>query len=268
MKRLSVAHLTALDLQPKTLAREAGRAGFTHVGLRLHPAMKGGIAYPLRSGTSGMTELLTVLNNEGVGVNDIEFVELAPDVDIASFEWLLESGAELGASSLTVSGDDPDFTRLASNFSALCELATPYGVRINIEFMRWRQVANLQHAAALIEATAKSNAGILVDTLHLFRAGNTSDDLGGLNPAWLADVQLCDAPLTAPAADLIIQEAREGRLLPGDGALPLADLILKLPRDVRYSVETPVKGLSNGERLSRGAASVLQSALSAHLYPG
>lgn len=267
MKRLSVAHLTALDLAPVALAKEAAQAGFTHVGLRLHPAMKGGLAYPVRSGTPAMAELLSVLKSEGIRVNDVEFVELTPEIDVKSVEWLLEAAAELGADSLTVSGDDPDFPRLSTNFSSLCDLAAPYGIRINIEFMRWRDVANLKQAAALVEAAGKQNSGILLDALHLFRAGNTLADLQQVDPWWLADVQLCDAPLAPPSPELIIQEAREGRLMPGSGLLPLAELIEVLPRDVRYGVEVPVKGLSASERMKRGADSIFTSTLSGLLYP-
>ncbi|MNI94603.1 hypothetical protein D3C73_1527290 [compost metagenome] len=64
-------------------------------------------------------------------------------------------------------------------------------------------------------------------------------------------MQLCDAPLTAPAEALIIQEAREGRLLPGQGQLPLAALMGALPTDVQVSVETPSVTLRGENRLKQ-----------------
>jgi hypothetical protein len=75
---LGVAHLTALELAPDVLVREAARAGSSSVGLRLHPAMAGGIAYPLAPGSQALRQLKTTLDSEGVVVNEIEFVELTP----------------------------------------------------------------------------------------------------------------------------------------------------------------------------------------------
>ncbi|MFF7707868.1 TIM barrel protein [Pseudomonas sp. NPDC007930] len=244
MSGLGIAHLSALALAPAELVRQAGRAGFSHVGLRLHPASAGGIAYPLRPGSPELLALQQALVEYPVAVNDIEFIELTPQVNVAAFDAMLETGAQLGAASLTVSGDDPEAQRLAANFAALCERAEGYGIRVNLEFMRWRVVGNLQQAVAVLEAAGHGNGGLLVDALHLFRAGNTPAQLAALNPAWLKDVQLCDAPLQAPPEALIIQEARQGRLPPGEGELPLAALMAALPREVRVSVEVPMPGVA------------------------
>ena len=62
---LGLAHLTALELPPPDLARQAARAGFQAVGFRLHPPMTGGIAYPSRSGTRAHHELRHLLAGEG-----------------------------------------------------------------------------------------------------------------------------------------------------------------------------------------------------------
>jgi sugar phosphate isomerase/epimerase len=52
--------------------------------------------------------------------------------------------------------------------------------------------------------------------------------------------QLCDAPMTRPdGTDALIAEARGGRLLPGDGELPLLNLLKALPEHTVLSVELP-----------------------------
>ncbi|PVZ16469.1 MULTISPECIES: sugar phosphate isomerase/epimerase [unclassified Pseudomonas] len=253
MKRLGVAHLTALELPPLELARQAARAGFDAVGLRLHPAVPGGLAYPLRPASAAFGQLRQVLDGEGVVVSDIEFIALTPEVDLTDLPWMLETGALLGARSLTVSGDDPDGGRLASRFASVCELAAPLGMVVNLEFMRWRVVGNLGQALAVVEAAGQGNGGILVDALHLFRAGNTVEELARVPARWLHDVQLCDAPAKAPPEEAIIQEAREGRLPPGEGGLPLRALLQVLPAQVRLSAEVPQPGLGGGERLAQAA---------------
>lgn len=245
---LGVAHLTALQLAPADLVRQAAGAGFSAVGLRLHPATAGGLCYPLDA--AARQALKVLLDAEGMAVSDIEFVELTPDVDVAACLPLLEAGADLGAVSLTVSGDDPQFSRLTDHYAHLCELAVDFGLRVDLEFMRWRAVGNLAQARQIVEGAGQANGGILVDALHLFRSGGDVAMLADIDPRWLRAVQLCDAPLLAPPDELIIAEAREGRLPPGQGQLPLAGLLAVLPRDVQVSVEMPYGALESQARLA------------------
>jgi hypothetical protein len=50
-------------------------------------------------------------------------------------------------------------------------------------------------------------------------------------------VQLCDAPLPAPADGDLVHEARHGRLPPGAGELPLGELLECVPDGIVISVE-------------------------------
>ena len=258
MNGLGVAHLTALELAPARLVREARRAGFSAVGLRLHPVMPGAQAYPVAPGSQALRELRAVMAGEGVRVTDIEFVALTAQAQVADYQPLLAAGAELGALSLTVSGDDDDVARLTGNFAALCELARGHGLRVDLEFMRWRPVATLQQACTVVTGAGQDNGGVLVDALHLFRSGGQVADLAGVDPRLLRAVQLCDAPLLAPVEELIIAEAREGRMLPGQGQLPLAALVAALPAQLCVSVEVPSAGVPAEQRL-QAAARVTQA---------
>ncbi|WP_060494246.1 sugar phosphate isomerase/epimerase [Pseudomonas sp. NBRC 111140] len=258
MNGLGVAHLTALELAPARLVREARRAGFSAVGLRLHPVIPGAQAYPVAPGSQALRELRAVMAGEGVRVTDIEFVSLTAQAQVADYQPLLAAGAELGALSLTVSGDDDNVARLTGNFAALCELARGHGLRVDLEFMRWRPVATLQQACTVVTGAGQDNGGVLVDALHLFRSGGQVADLAGVDPRLLRAVQLCDAPLLAPVEELIIAEAREGRMLPGQGQLPLAALVAALPTQLCVSVEVPSAGVPAEQRL-QAAARVTQA---------
>jgi hypothetical protein len=71
---------------------------------------------------------------------------------------------------------------------------------------------------------------------------------------------ICDAVAAIPSesADLI-REARTGRLLPGEGALPLRDLVAALPPTIPLSIEAPVRasaGLPALERAQRAYRSM------------
>ena len=251
--RLGTAHLTALDLAPLALVRAAARAGLGAVGLRLMPASPGGTFYSLDA--AAIAELKRALRQEDVTVREVEFISIVPDIVAADFLPLFEAGAELGAECVTVSGDDPDPLRLIANFATLCDLAAPFGLRLDLEFMRWRDIATPEQAIEVVEGADRPNASVLVDALHLMRCGSGVEALADIPPSRLRCVQLCDAPLTAPPTLTdIIAEAREGRLMPGEGALPLIPLLHALPRDIAMSVEVPMPGLSAEERLMRAAA--------------
>jgi sugar phosphate isomerase/epimerase len=251
MIAFGLAHLTALELSPPALVAEAARAGFGFVGLRVVPATVGGPAYPTRAGTEAHRTLKQVLANEGVRLNDIEFIQLTADIDVSVFAGLFESAADLGAASVTASGDDDDHARLTAHFADLCDLAQQFALRVDLEFMRWRAIGSLPQAEAVVREAGKTNGAILVDALHLHRSGGKPGDLIPLPARYLRAAQLCDAGADIPVTEAaIIAEAREGRLPPGEGALPLGQLLNALPADTSLSVEMPLPALASRARIA------------------
>lgn len=259
MVDLGLAHLTALELAPVELVSEAARAGFSAVGLRLHPTTPGGVAYPSRVGSPAHRALASTLKATGVRLMDVEFISLTPEIDVAALSPLLEASADLGATSILTSSEDPEPARLLANFAALCDLARPLGLRIDLEFMPWRQISNLAKAHAMVRAAGKSNAGIVVDALHLSRSGGKASDLASIPPGLLRAMQICDAPAAIPATEAaIIAEARTHRLPPGEGGLPLVALLQALPRDVFISVEMPSPIADPTPRIARAFSATKQ----------
>jgi sugar phosphate isomerase/epimerase len=247
---LAVAHLTALDVEPVRWVRVAAAAGFDAVGLRLHPATEGGIAYPCDVASEAHLELRHTLAGEGIGVHDVEFIPVVPGLDVASFESLFDAAASLGARCVNVSGDDPDTARLADTLAALATLAEPFGLRIDLEFMRWRHVASLEHARMVAARAGHRNLAVLVDALHLSRSGGIPDDIAAMPHGLIGSAQLCDASPRHPRTnEEAIHEARENRLAPGDGALPLEALIHALPPQTMLSVEMPMPALALQTRI-------------------
>jgi sugar phosphate isomerase/epimerase len=153
---------------------------------------------------------------------------------------MFEAAAELGAQRVNVSGDDPEFSRLAAHFAEICELAGTFGLGIDLEFMRWRHVGSLPQAAEIVRLAGAQNGGILLDALHLFRSGGSLADVRALEPGLIRSAQLCDAPAAAPAPEEIIEEARNHRLPPGEGELPLGELVRSLQPGVALAVEVPM----------------------------
>jgi sugar phosphate isomerase/epimerase len=261
MTSLSLAHLTVLEVAPPALFDLAAGAGFQNVGIRILPAAPGGVCYPLDRTT--VIEWRRRLADAGVGVHDVEFIPLTPDVRVDAYQPTLALAAELGARRLSVSGDDPDIARLADRFGRLCDLAAEAGIGVDLEFMRFRVVGNLPQALDVVTRAARPNGRLLIDVLHLFRSGGTAQMLAQVPVDLVGSVQLCDAPRRDPTDAHIVEEAREGRLFPGEGELPLLEYLDALPRDICVSVEVPTArshpGLSPAERAGRACAGARQA---------
>lgn len=239
---LGLAHFTVLDVPPLELVSLAARVGYAFIGLRLHPAFPGSPYYEMPRGGRELREMRHRLSAEGMHVHDIEFVTIGEDFAPARLAPMLESASELGARRLNVCGDDPDRGRLVASFAELCDLAAGFGMGVDLECMAWRRVATFPAALDIIEAAGRPNGGALVDALHLSRTGGSPSDLRAAPAGRIRSAQLCDAPAERPTtAAAIVEEARSGRLPPGQGQLPLCELLAALPDDAAISVEVPTR---------------------------
>lgn len=256
MVPLSLAHLTVLDVAPPALFDLAAQAGFQSVGIRILPAVPGAASYPLSRAV--VVEWRRRMADAGVGVHDVEFIPLTPDVRVADYAQTLALAAELGAKRLNVSGDDADFARLVERFGSLCDIAADVGIGVDLEFMRFRIVGTLQQALDVVSRAARPNGRLLIDLLHLVRSGGTAEMLRCVPASALGSVQLCDAPRQDPAPAGLADEARQGRLFPGEGQLPLGALMDALPRDISVGAEVPTAsshpGLAPQERAAKACA--------------
>lgn len=252
MTPLSLAHLTVLEVAPPALFDLAAEAGYQNVGIRILPAVPGAVCYPLDRPT--VAEWRRRLADAGVGVHDVEFIALTPEVRVDAYRQTLALAAELGARRLNVSGDDPDTDRVAERFGRLCDLAAEVGIGVDLEFMRFRVVGNLPQALDVVTRAGRPNGRLLIDVLHLFRSGGTAQMLADVPAALIGSVQLCDAPRLDPTDAHIVDEARQGRLFPGEGELPLLEYLSALPGDISMSVEVPTASSHPGLSLAECAA--------------
>ncbi|CAN7626364.1 Sugar phosphate isomerase/epimerase [Rhizobium tibeticum] len=238
---LGVAHFSAIDVEPAKFVSMAAAAGFSSIGLRLHPAFPGAPYYDLPAGSDAARDVKARLNGEGISLYDIEFVVIGPDFNPAALTSMLEAASALGARRLSVCGDDPDRERLVANFAALCDLAATFGMGVDLENMGWRTVASFHDSLSIVQESNRDNAGALVDALHFFRNGGQTKDVSAAPQGMIKSIQLCDARGPAPrTADQMVSEARTGRFAPGLGELPVASLMRVLPAGAAVSVEVPI----------------------------
>jgi len=250
-------HLTLLDVAPPDLVTVAAAAGFSAVGLRVSPATDDERPWPMGPGAPMLAETVLRCADLGITVLDVEAIRLgARPTPVTP---VLETAAALGAGFVNAICEEQDLSRLADEFAGLVQAARPYGIRPVVEFMAYRSVRTLDDAAAVVAGSG--GGGILIDALHVQRCGVSLDALRALKPALVTYVQLCDAPAAAPADE--IAEARSGRLLPGDGELPLRELLTALPDRIPVAVEAPRAGAAGDPAAFAGRArQALESVLS------
>lgn len=239
---LSLAHLSELEVPPAALAEAAGRAGFASIGVRALPAVPGGTCHRLEDRAARMA-LRRALAESGTSLLCIELVPIGRDLSPEGLRDALEAGAELGASRLVVTGDDPDRGVVAAGMAALCDIAAPLGMAVDIEFMPFRAVGDLAAALDVVARTGRDNAHVLVDALHVFRSRSDLALLARTPPRLVGGFQLCDAAAIAPeGAAALADEARTRRMPPGEGALDLRALVEALPGQPVLGLEVPLAG--------------------------
>jgi sugar phosphate isomerase/epimerase len=241
----SLAALTVLELAPPALVDVAAACGYDQVGIRLLPAMPGGIAYPLMEDEAALRETIARLDGTGITVADLEVVALREETEITALFAFFETGARLGAKHILVAAYDPDLDRFADRYARLCEAAVPYGLTADLEFMPWTFVPDLTTASRIVAQVGQANAGVLVDALHFDRSKSSICEIGVIPTHRLHYWQLCDGPAERPATtDEMMRAARYERMFPGEGGIDLVSLTRAMPADIAVSIEVPISELA------------------------
>ncbi len=173
------------------------------------------------------------LDDTGLIALDMEAVVVGPVGDAG--DMLVDAAAEVGARNVLVMGMGIEPEAFAVRFADLCDRAAPAAINAVVEFMVFSSIRTLSEALEVVKMTDRSNAGILVDNIHLQRSGGSPDDLAQVDPALLPYVQLCDAP--ADPGDDLMEDALDRRCLLGDGDLPVDDYLDVLPDTAPISAE-------------------------------
>ena len=216
------------DALPWEIPRIAGEAGFETCGMWVDPATT------WDGGALGRTR--TALTETGVKLIDVEALWLeSGDRATDAQKLILEAGLELGARNVLVVSRHDDHTASLSQFRELCEWVGD-GIRINLEFGEFTPIKSLSAARAFIAAVDHPTAGILIDLMHLNRAG---DALPPLESAQFSYVQACDflqSSATMTGADYI-EAAVDGRCPLGEGEARRSDIEIVCRSEIDVSLE-------------------------------
>jgi sugar phosphate isomerase/epimerase len=120
----------------------------------------------------------------------------------------------------------------------LAERARRRGLRLTLEFLPESAIPDLATAARIVSAVGAGNLGVMLDTWHFARTHGTPGELAGLPGGLITGLQISDRREPAPGATYT---PMGGRLLPGEGELPLVPLLqVLLAREPHLTVGVEV----------------------------
>ncbi len=248
---LTLAAGSMLDAPTIELIDAAAAAGFDGLGLRLSGEHR------IAPGATGAVR--THLDRHSMNVHDAEVYRIA-DGAVAP-DALIAAAARIGAAQLLVVSDIVGHRRqtgadpvgdTAEQLHAVAQRCRDVGIRPALEYMAWTTPSDVGTAIALAQQTG---CVLVVDVLHHTRIGAGMAEFEAIIDAgvfgWL---QLCDGPARTPEDVAgMIDEARHGRLPPGEGALALHDFVSRLPDGAVVSVEVQSDELARLEPNARAA---------------
>ncbi len=160
-------------------------------------------------------------------------------------EDAVASAAALRARSITVlehsdwlPGEHPE--QAAATLAEIADQAAEHGILALIEPFAWSPLDDHRVAAEIVARADRPNAGLLLDTWHLWRGPERGQLDTAIDPAMIKAIQIGDTgpvPAIRPSDDELAYECIHHRLLPGDGHGNIAGLLADL---VDRGVDAPV----------------------------
>lgn len=236
----SLVHLTDISCPPPEFIRTAAKAGYDAVSLRTIPMnLEGEIPFDIAKDKELFKETKRALDETGIIFNDTENAVIRDGLDVKEYEPALEAAAELGVKFLLSGIWSTDYNYVLEKYSELCDLAAEYDMRVSIEPVTWSCMPDVATAARLIKESGRENVGLVIDVLHYYRSRNAMDVLQGLPREWFNYAHLCDCVKEIPTDnETLVHDGRAERLYPGEGAIPIKEIIDQIPWVVR-GVEVP-----------------------------
>jgi sugar phosphate isomerase/epimerase len=241
--RLGVNFITLLGMPPLESLALVAQLGVHDISMGLAPFTANPHGYPawsLRDDPALRREFMTAMKAHEMTISVGEYFLIREGSDMQDAAADIALFAEIGAKRVNALSIDPDVSRTIDQLGIFAELAAVAGMDATLEYMAGTAVGTLGKALAVIEAVGQPNLTLLLDCLHFARSGGRPADLAAVDPALIGYLQLCDAP-DKPLDKDYGDDARDNRLPPGDGALPLAEILKAAPANIPIGLEIPMR---------------------------
>lgn len=260
--RLGIELQTVFGMPPVEYVEFAAELGCTDVSMSLIPPPWNPCDFPawsLREDAALRRQTLEALKATGVAISAIEGFAIRAGASVGDRVADLDLCHGLGVSRINTVSLDETSTRTLEQLALLAELAGERDMVVGLEFAPPHTIPDLGTALAVLKALERDNMRLIIDAMHFHRSGGTAVDLIKVDPDLIACVQLCDVPLVAAGQDYM-REACFDRLMPGQGELPLIELLSVLPLDILVGVEVPMLGAARSGGLKAAVAEAVNAA--------
>ena len=240
-RKYSLAHLTVLSCPPPEMIYIAKMAGYDYVGIRpIFCNFPGEPNYELAKKKDLLIKTKQALDDTGIEIFDIELARVAQGIDVKQYEPAVEVSAELGAKHIISSIWTPDKDFYLEQFAKLCDIAVQYGMSVDLEFVTWAEVRDLNEAMEVLNTVKRKNVGIMLDTFHAHNSRVASSELDNVPEEWFHFAHICDGPVNIPdEKEALINIGRSAREYVGHGVIDIASYINKMPESTVLSIELP-----------------------------
>ncbi|OHV37177.1 xylose isomerase [Pseudofrankia sp. EUN1h] len=254
---MGIEHQTVFGLPPVEFVNLTADLGCRYIAAVLsgNPVNPHGYAsFSLRDDPALRRRTAAALRDRDVSISLAEGFVVRPGSDMRGYAADLDLMAELGVAMVNTVTMDPDLPRSLDEFGVLAELAGERGMQTTVEFAPSLTIKDLPGALAAVRHVARPNFRLLIDTMHLVRSGHTAADLAAVDPVLIAYAQLSDH--TVRQRGSVYREDSIDRMVPGEGELPLREILAALPPGIVIGLEVPMlsralAGESTEERARR-----------------
>jgi sugar phosphate isomerase/epimerase len=243
--RLAIGFLGGLGLPPVEFVNLTADLGCRYMSAVVRGAPLMPLRYPPFSLQDAKLrrETVAAMNHRGVTISLGDGFLVLRGAEMHAFAADLDILAELRVPLINVVSLDPDLTRTFDQFAVLTQLAAQRGIHTVVEPVPGLTVGDLPTALAAQNHVGRPDFRLLIDTMHLVRSGASAADVAAIEPARIGYAQLSDTTLR-PRMDNYMEEAMFERMVPGEGQLPLRDILSALPHDVVIELEVPRRSLA------------------------
>lgn len=244
MNRLGIDSQTVFGMPPADHINLAARLGCGHISIGLAPVPWRLAQFPLwslREARSARLEVLQRAADNGISLSLGEGFAIRPGSSVAGLDKDLDHMTELGVVAVGTVAIETDRARAMDELALLASMTRDRGLGLYLEFAPPHAFPDLHHALSALKALKSPHARLIIDAMHLFRCGNSVEQVAQLDPSLLGRVQVSDAAMVG-SGKLYMEEACFERSLPGEGGLPLKALAAVLPGHVPVCLEAPNRG--------------------------
>jgi sugar phosphate isomerase/epimerase len=241
--RFGIDQLCLFGLDPVEHVRLADELGCGWVSMAPKTMQENIEGYPpfdLATNAALRREVKAVLADTGIALGCGEGFLVLPGMDVGLYGAGLDAMAELGCAAINVLSVEQDKARAGEQIARLMGMVDARDMRTIVEFVPGLYFSALGQTLGLLDAMGKADVPVVIDAWHLFCSGGGAADVEAMDKSRFAYVQLCDTqprPLDASYG----VDAVYDRDAPGDGSLPIVELLKVVPDGCTLSFEVPQK---------------------------